>query len=63
MKELFMKMTSGRFLFTLITAFVFAYLAIAKALPQDKVMEVVLLVVYAYFNRADRNQNGKDKTL
>lgn len=52
------KITSGRFIFTLVTAFVFAYLSIRALLPQDKVMEVILLVVYAYFNRADRPTNG-----
>ena len=48
------KLFSGRFLFTLIAALVFAILSLRGQLPQDKVMEVILLVVYAYFNRADR---------
>jgi amino acid permease len=53
------KLFSGRFIFTLISAFVFAALALKGTLPQDKVMEVILLVVYAYFNRGDRvQQNG-----
>ena len=55
------KFFSGRFIFTLITAFVFAVLSLRGLLPQDKVMEVILLVVYAYFNRADRQQNGGAK--
>ena len=50
------KLLSGRFVFTMIAAFVFAVLALRGQLPQDKVMEVILLVVYAYFNRADRGQ-------
>jgi len=54
------KLFSGRFLFTLIAAFVFAVLSLNGALPQDKVMEVILLVVYAYFNRGDR-LNGEKK--
>ena len=48
------KLLSGRFIFTIITALVFAYLSLKGLLPQDKVMEVILLVVYAYFNRGDR---------
>lgn len=56
------KILSGRFIFTIVTAFVFAVLAMKGQLPQDKVMEVILLVVYAYFNRQDRNQqNGGTK--
>jgi hypothetical protein len=55
------KLLSGRFIFTLITAFVFAVLALEKILPADKVMEVILIVIYAYFNRGDRTQNGGAK--
>lgn len=50
------KFSSGKFLFTVITAFVFAYLSIGRILPPDKVMEVILLVVYAYFNKRDEVQ-------
>lgn len=50
------KFFSGRFLFTLIAALVFAILSLKGTLPQDKVMEIILIVVYAYFNRGDRQQ-------
>lgn len=55
-----LKLLSGRFMFTLIAAFVFAVLSLSGQLPQDKVMEVILLVVYAYFNRADRPSKEGD---
>ncbi len=52
MKEFIVgKLLSGRFLFTIITASVFAYMSISGKLPSDKVMEVVLVVLYAYFNK------------
>ena len=50
------KFFSGRFLFTVIAALVFAVLSINKTMPVDKVYEVILIVVYAYFSRQDRTQ-------
>ena len=56
------KILSGRFIFTVTCALVFAYLSITKVLTIDKVTEIILIVVYAYFNRADRKQeNGGTK--
>jgi len=56
------KLTSGRFILTIMAGFVFVYLSVTKVLPQDKVMEVVLVVIYAYFNRNDRTptQGGSE---
>ncbi len=48
------KLLSGRFIFTVVCAGVFAVLSINKTLPVDKVMEVILVVVMAYFSRNDR---------
>ena len=48
------KLMSGRFIFTIIAALVFTYCAVAKIMPIDKVHEIVLIVVYAYFSRNDR---------
>jgi hypothetical protein len=54
------KFTSGKFLFTVITALVFGYCAVTKILPVDKITEVILLVVWAYFNKPpEGGQNGK----
>jgi len=50
-----MKLLSGRFIFTIVCSLVFAVLSINKTLPTDKVMEVILVVVMAYFSRGDRN--------
>jgi hypothetical protein len=52
------KLLSGRFIFTIVVAFVFAVLSIGKIMPVDKVYEVILIVVYAYFSRNDRNQQN-----
>ncbi len=49
---------SGRFIFTLVTALVFGVLSLMGKLTIDKVMEVVLIVIYAYFNRSDRPNSG-----
>ena len=51
------KFSSGKFLFTLITAFVFATLAITGTLPSDKVHDIILIVVYAYFTKATDANN------
>ena len=50
------KLLSGRFIFTIVAAFVFAWLSINKTLPVDKVMEVILVVVMAYFSRQRTNE-------
>jgi hypothetical protein len=55
------KLLSGKFLFTVITALVFAYCAITGKLPQDKITEVILLVVYAYFNKPTNINGGQAK--
>lgn len=55
------KLLSGRFLFTVVTAIVFAIISIKGVLPVDKVQEVILIVVYAYFSRQDRQQQGGQK--
>jgi nicotinamide riboside transporter PnuC len=58
-KYIINKILSGRFLFTMIAALVFAILSIQGRLPTDKVMEVVLIVIYAYFQRGDRTPNNQ----
>ena len=52
------KLLSGRLILTLIAGVVFAYCSVVGKLPQDKIMEVVLVVIYAYFNRGDRGQTN-----
>ena len=60
MDKLIAKLFSGRFLFTIIAALVFAYCSVTKILPIDKTHEIILVVVYAYFSRQDRS-NGNNK--
>jgi hypothetical protein len=48
------KLLSGRFIFTIIVALVFAYCSVARILPIDKTHEILLIVIYAYFSRQDR---------
>ena len=57
------KLISGKFLFTIISAGVFAYMSISGKLPQDKVMEVVLIVIYAYFTKPTqpKDNNGNSQ--
>jgi hypothetical protein len=52
------KLWSGRFIFTMVAAFAFLVLSIRGTMPIDKVHEIILVVVYAYFSRGDRNQQG-----
>lgn len=55
MKE---KLLSGKFLFTMIAGIVFAWLSIKGTMPVDKVYEVVLIVVYAYFTKNSTPTKG-----
>jgi hypothetical protein len=60
LKPFIEKATSGKFLFTMVAALVFAILSLKHYLPQDKVMEVILIVIYAYFQK-NPTQNGGTK--
>lgn len=62
MEKLISKLLSGRFIFTVVAASVFAILSVNKTLPVDKVYELILIVIYAYFSRQDRsNKDGNPK--
>ena len=51
LERIVFKVTSGRFIFTIVVAGVFAYMAITGLLPPDKVDSVILVVLYAYFTK------------
>ena len=53
------KVWSGRFILTIIAGLVFAYCSVTKILPIDKIHEILLIIIYAYFSRNDR---AKDQT-
>jgi hypothetical protein len=58
LERLMYKLTSGRFIFTIVTALVFAYLSMKGILKEDRTMEVILIVIYAYFARSKVDVNG-----
>lgn len=66
-ERLIWKVTSGRFIFTVVVAGVYAYLAINGILSEDRIMEITLVVLYAYFNiprpngSQDTNGNGNSE--
>ena len=51
------KWLSGRFIWCFVSAVVFAVLAIVGKLPADKVTEIILVIVMAYFGK-NREQKG-----
>ena len=50
-----MKLSSGKFLFTMVAAVVFLYCAVTGKLPPDKIYDVISIVLIAYFVKG---QNG-----
>ena len=56
------KLLSGRYLFTVCAALVFVVLSLKGTLTVDKVTEILLIVIYAYFNRNDR-ANKEEKNV
>jgi hypothetical protein len=56
------KVTSGRFIFTIVAAGVFCYMSINSLLKENQAMEILLIVVYAYFNRPNNQANNGSQT-
>ena len=52
------KIFSGKFIFTIVTALVFAYAVYSKILNSEQVYGIIMLVVAAYFGRREE-ANGK----
>jgi hypothetical protein len=46
-----MSQFSGRWIFTVITAFVFAFSAVAGLLDAEKIMAIIIIVTTFYFNK------------
>ena len=62
LERLIFKLTSGRFIFTVVVAGVYAYLATNGLLEQNRINEITLVVLYAYFNRPRNDTNiGNDE--
>ena len=47
----FRKFFSGRFVFTVVTAFVFAYVAVKGVLSGPEINAVIMLVISFYFHK------------
>ena len=63
MKEVLLKLGSGRFLLTVIVGVVFAYTAIDGTLPSEATASIITAVIVAYFNRSDRADVEKKGSL
>ena len=50
------KLFSGKLIFTVVTAFVFAYSVHARVLNGEQAYGVIMLVVAFYFNRKDSDE-------
>jgi hypothetical protein len=50
------KLFSGKLIFTVVTAFVFAYAVYSKVLNADQTYGVIMLVVAAYFGKPTENK-------
>ncbi|MDD5356431.1 MAG: hypothetical protein PHY56_07850 [Candidatus Omnitrophica bacterium] len=53
------KFTSGKFLITIIVGIVYAYVSMKGILPIDKIQEITLIVIYAYFTKQKENGGAK----
>ena len=58
MRRLLDKLTSGRFLLTITTSFIFFNLSVNGKLDAKDVMAIIIMVFTLYFTRQDRG--GKD---
>lgn len=52
------KLTSGRFLLTIIGGGVFAYSVITKQLEAATITAILMMIFQAYFQKGDRGSNG-----
>lgn len=50
-ERLIFKITSGRFIFCITVAAVYAFLATTGQLEESRVNEITMVVLYAYYNR------------
>ena len=58
MNKIIEKLTSGKFLLTIIAGIVFAYCSIRQIIPPDKTYDIISVIVVAYFMKG---QNGVPK--
>ena len=56
------KLSSGKFLLTLICGFVFAYVSIRKIIPPDAVVPILAMVFISYFQKNPEPNSGETTT-
>ena len=56
------KLLSGRFIWCVASAAVFVIMAVRGLLPSDKITEIILVIVMAYFG-IQRNDRGQGSGL
>lgn len=54
--KLFEKMLSGRFIFTVVSAFIFAYVSVRGIIKPEDIEKILLIVVYAYFTKTRKEE-------
>ena len=59
MNKIIEKLTSGKFLLTIIAGMVFAYCSVRQIIPPDKTYDIISVIVVAYFMKG---QNGVPKS-
>lgn len=61
LERLIWKVTSGRFIFTVVVAAVYAFLACNQMMSEERINEITLIVLYAYFSRPRLNGHNGDE--
>ncbi|GEM_PF-3372398 len=53
------KLTSGRFLLTLTSCYVFCFMVVKRIIDKNDVVQLIMLIATFYFMRNDRNNPTK----
>jgi len=53
------KITSGKFILTVIAGMVFAYCSVRSIIPPDKTYDIISVIVVAYFMKGQSNNVPK----
>jgi len=59
MDKILEKLTSGKFLLTIIAGLVFAYCSVKQIIPPDKTYDIISVIVVAYFMKGQNNGSPK----
>jgi len=61
MKEIFTKLSSGRYILTLIGGSVFAYVSYKGIIDKDIIANILTMIFISYFQRDRTKENGQPK--